>query len=124
MTTRTGVATLSAATMRWAAIGSTQAQATGMDRTLLPIAEPDHPRATELDARNAKAPPRFEVRGEGTPTRTERDRVPDRRHRLRAYQRLWRRHSDAYARPAGQPRAARQPLPHHRALLAHPRGPP
>src|SRR6187200_1037459 len=34
----------------------------GMDRTVLPIAEPDYPRATELDARNAKAPARFEVK--------------------------------------------------------------
>ena len=33
-----------------------------MDRTVLPIAEPDYPRATELDARNAKAPARFEVK--------------------------------------------------------------
>src|SRR5215211_7221357 len=35
---------------------------TAPDRTMLPIAEPDYPRATELDARNAKAPPRFEVK--------------------------------------------------------------
>jgi arylsulfatase A-like enzyme len=34
----------------------------GLDRTILPIAEPNYPRATELDARNAKAPPRFEVK--------------------------------------------------------------
>ena len=36
--------------------------ATPLDRTVLPIAEPDYPHATELDARNAKAPPRFEVK--------------------------------------------------------------
>ena len=30
---------------------------TAPDRTVLPIAEPDYPRSTELDARNAKAPP-------------------------------------------------------------------
>jgi arylsulfatase A-like enzyme len=46
---------------------SRQETATGdvaarMDRTVLPIAEPDYPRATELDARNAKAPPRFDVK--------------------------------------------------------------
>ena len=29
---------------------------------MLPIAEPDYPRETALDARNAKAPPRFEVK--------------------------------------------------------------
>ena len=33
-----------------------------IDRTVLPIPEPDYPRETELDARNAKAPPRFEVK--------------------------------------------------------------
>src|SRR4030095_2762166 len=33
-----------------------------MDRTVLPIAEPNFPHATELDARNAKAPARFEVK--------------------------------------------------------------
>jgi arylsulfatase A-like enzyme len=33
-----------------------------LDRTSLPIAEPDHPRSTVLDARDAKAPPRFEVK--------------------------------------------------------------
>lgn len=33
-----------------------------LDRTVLPIAEPDYPRATELDARDAKAPARFEVK--------------------------------------------------------------
>lgn len=32
-----------------------------IDRTVLPIAEPARPTYTELDARNAKAPPRFEV---------------------------------------------------------------
>ena len=41
---------------------------TELDRTVLPIAEPDYPRATELDARNAKAPPRFEVKApQGAP---------------------------------------------------------
>lgn len=38
------------------------------DRTALPFAEPDYPLANELDARNAKAPPRFEVKApEGAP---------------------------------------------------------
>ena len=36
--------------------------ATDVDRTVLPIAEPTHPAITELDARNAKAPPIFEVK--------------------------------------------------------------
>ena len=34
----------------------------GADRTVLPIAEPNYPKETQLDARNAKAPPRFEVK--------------------------------------------------------------
>src|SRR6185295_5386256 len=32
------------------------------DRTVLPIAEPNYPHATELDARKATAPPRFDVK--------------------------------------------------------------
>jgi arylsulfatase A-like enzyme len=39
-----------------------------MDRSVLPIAEPRYPPITELDARNAKAPPRFAVKApEGAP---------------------------------------------------------
>jgi arylsulfatase len=34
----------------------------GMDRSVLPIKEPTYPAFTELDARNAQAPPRFEVK--------------------------------------------------------------
>jgi arylsulfatase len=33
-----------------------------LDRTVLPIPEPDYPHSTVLDARDAKAPPRFEVK--------------------------------------------------------------
>src|SRR6184192_4527927 len=33
-----------------------------IDRTVLPVPEPEPPTITELDARNAKAPPRFEVK--------------------------------------------------------------
>ncbi len=40
----------------------------GLDRTVLPIHEPAVPVITELDARNAKAPPRFEVKApDGAP---------------------------------------------------------
>jgi arylsulfatase len=39
----------------------TPAASAGLDRTVLPIPEPKHDTITELDARNAKAPPRFEV---------------------------------------------------------------
>jgi arylsulfatase A-like enzyme len=34
----------------------------GVDRTVLPIPEPERPTYSELDVRNAKAPPRFEVK--------------------------------------------------------------
>jgi arylsulfatase len=38
------------------------ASAADLDRSVLPIAEPKRPLYTELDARNAKPPPRFEVK--------------------------------------------------------------
>lgn len=38
------------------------ATSTGMDRSVLPIKEPEAPTLSELDARNAKAPERFEVK--------------------------------------------------------------
>ena len=40
-------------------LGSTAQQ---LDRTVLPIKEPTYPESTVLDARDAKAPPRFEVK--------------------------------------------------------------
>ena len=40
---------------------ATLAQSGGLDRTVLPIPEPKPPVYTELDARNATPPPRFEV---------------------------------------------------------------
>ncbi|MGH8470323.1 MAG: hypothetical protein ACREUD_03785 [Gammaproteobacteria bacterium] len=42
------------------------------DRTVLPIAEPRLPTITELDARRAEAPPRFEVKA---PKGADRKRV-------------------------------------------------
>ena len=33
-----------------------------LDRTVLPIAEPNYPHCKVLDARDAKAPPRFEIK--------------------------------------------------------------
>lgn len=44
------------------AVESHAQEAPPFDRTSLPIAEPDYPLSTILDARNAKAPPRFEVK--------------------------------------------------------------
>jgi arylsulfatase A-like enzyme len=37
-------------------------QAASLDRTVLPIREPNYPHSTVLDARDAKPPPRFEVK--------------------------------------------------------------
>jgi arylsulfatase A-like enzyme len=37
-----------------------------LDRTKLPIAEPNYPHSTVLDARDAKAPPRFEIKAPAT----------------------------------------------------------
>lgn len=37
-----------------------------LDRTKLPIAEPDYPHSTVLDARDTKAPPRFEIKAPAT----------------------------------------------------------
>jgi len=50
-----------AAVVLAASIGGVFAQ-DKTDRTVLPIQEPERPTYSELDARNAKAPPRFEVR--------------------------------------------------------------
>jgi arylsulfatase len=48
--------------------GSAAAAGPALDRTVLPIAEPDRPAFAEIDARNATMPPRFEVKApEGAP---------------------------------------------------------
>jgi arylsulfatase len=45
-----------------AGLATSAAAQAALDRTHLPIAEPDHPHSTVLDARDAKPPPRFEVK--------------------------------------------------------------
>ena len=93
---------------------------TGLDRTVLPIPEPQYPHITVLDVRNAKAPPRFEVKA---PARApERAHRADRRHGLRPVERLRRPDPHADGGAPGRRRAALQPVPHHGALLADPRG--
>ena len=65
-----------------------------MDRTVLPIPEPKRQTYKELDARNAKAPARWEVKAPaGSP---ERGRRIDRRHRFWGVERVWRtdQHAD------------------------------
>ena len=71
------------------------AAATKLDRTVLPIPEPNIPHTTVLDARNAKAPPRFEVKAPAR--RAQRAHRADRRHGLRHVERLRRAdpHADA-----------------------------
>ena len=44
------------------AAGAATAQQVPLDRTILPVREPSYPPITELDARRATAPPRFEVK--------------------------------------------------------------
>ncbi len=49
-------------------VGAPAGFAAELDRTVLPIPEPEVPSYTELDARNAKPPPRFEVKApQGAP---------------------------------------------------------
>ena len=51
-----------------ASLAAAQTKPSGPDRTALPIAEPAHKPITDLDARNAKAPVRFEVKApQGAP---------------------------------------------------------
>jgi arylsulfatase len=48
--------------------GSAAAAGPALDRTVLPIAEPDRPTYSEINARNVPVPPRFEVKApEGAP---------------------------------------------------------
>ena len=68
----TGVFLLGQTSVPVAAPGKATAKgptiAAGLDRTVLPIPEPKYPPIKELDARKAKAPPRFEVKApEGAP---------------------------------------------------------
>lgn len=56
------LACLALAATGTAALAQTAAgSAAPMDRTSLPIKEPDYPHSTVLDARDAKPPPRFQV---------------------------------------------------------------
>ena len=52
-------ATLILAATPWAAIGQTDVK---LDRSVLPVAEPQRPVVTEIDARKLKMPPRFAVK--------------------------------------------------------------
>ena len=59
--------TLTGLALSMALVGTAKAQ-TKLDRTVLPIPEPDYPHSTILDARDATPPPRFQITApEGAP---------------------------------------------------------
>ena len=91
-----------------------------LDRTVLPIAEPKLAPITTLDARDAKAPPRFEVKApKGAPNVV-----------IVLIDDIGFGHSSAFGGPiqhahageAGGRRPQVQPLPHHRAVQPDPHG--
>jgi len=57
-----GMQVLAAAGLSGLAAAQEKVTPDGIDRTVLPVREPEYPPITELDARKAKAPPRFEVK--------------------------------------------------------------
>ena len=64
--------TTAACTQQTPATRETPAVMDGLDRSVLPIAPPTRAPLTELDVRQAKAPPRFEVTAEGRAKRRHR----------------------------------------------------
>ena len=84
-----------------------------------PRAEAPH----DHDARRPQRQGPAAIRGQGPGQGAERAHRPDRRHGLRPVERLRRADPHADAGATGEGRAALQPVPHHGALLAHPRGP-
>ncbi len=111
---------LTLAAVVYATVITTMAQAP-LDRTVLPIPEPDYPHSTVLDARDAKAPPRFEVKAPAGAPNVLIVLVDDMGFGM----------PSAFGGPVRMPTADRlasagtalQPVPHHRALLAHADGP-
>jgi arylsulfatase A-like enzyme len=65
---RLALGVLAASSLCIAAFPLQDAFSAELDRSVLPIADPEYPPINEIDARKAKAPPRFEVRApEGAP---------------------------------------------------------
>ena len=103
---------------RPAASATREAAADNLDRTVLPIPEPTYPPITELDVRNAKAPPRFEVKAPAGAPNVLIVLIDD----------MGFGQSSAFGGPIhmptvgapGQERAPVQSVPHHGALLADP----
>ena len=91
-----------------------------LDRTVLPIPEPDYPARTELDARKATPPPRFEVKAPAGAPNVLIVLIDDMGFGM----------PSAFGGPIHMPTADRlasdgpalQPVPHHGALLADAHG--
>ena len=91
------------------------------DRTVLPIPEPQYPHSTVLDVRNAKPPPRFQVKAPANAPNVLIVLIDD----------MGFGQSSAFGGPIHMPTVeklakdglALQPVPHHGALLADARGP-
>ena len=98
------------------AMTSTHAQTPGPDRTKLPIAEPDYPHSTVLDARDTSPPPRFQVKPPDGAPNVLIVLIDDMGFGM----------PSAFGGPVRMPSAERlasagpalQPVPHDRALLA------
>ena len=95
---------------------TTAAPAGGIDRTVLPIAEPAPPALHR--ARCAERQAAGAVRGQGARTGTQCRHRADRRRRLRRAEHVRRSHPDADDGSTGAGRPALQQLPHHGAVLA------
>ena len=102
------------------ALSGTSVAAENLDRTVLPIPEPRVKPITTLDARDAKAPPRFEVKAPAGAPNVVIVLIDD----------IGFGHSSAFGGPinmptlreAGEQRAEVQPLSHHGAVQPHAHG--
>ena len=92
----------------------------GIDRTVLPIREPQL--SAHHRARRAQGDAAAALRGEGARRRAERAHRPHRRHGLRHVERVRRADPHADRRAPGERGAALQPVPHDGALLADAHG--
>ena len=95
-------------------------RATSMDRTVLPVPEPQYPPITELDVHNAQAPPRFQVKApKGAPNVVV---ILLDNFGFGDGSTFGGTHPDADAGPIGQDRAALQQFQSPSAVFAQPRG--
>ena len=92
------------------------------DRTVLPVPDPVFPKITELDARNAEAPPPFSVKAPDAAPNVVIVLIDD--IGFGAVGRIRWRHPDADVGTPGARWIALQPVPYHGIVLAHPHGNP